>query len=122
MNKLWWFTIVCILSLAASAPVWAVEEDAAENVAEEVAAPTTIEELKSAITKVLDDRDVPAVGIALVDENGSVWIDAIGKANLAEDTDVDTDSMFRIGSTSKMFVGCQSSSLLKRAICLWTTS
>ncbi len=104
MSKLWWLTIVGILSLATFGPVWAVEEDAAEEVAEEVAAPATIEELKSAITTVLEDRDVPAVGIALVDENGPVWIDAIGKANLAEDTDVDADSMFRIGSTSKIFV------------------
>ena len=96
MNKHGWLALIGVLSLASSGLVRADDEEAA--------APTTIEELKSAITKVLEEREVPAIGIALVDENGPVWVDAIGKANLEADVNVDTDSMFRIGSTSKMFV------------------
>jgi len=71
---------------------------------EDVPAPATLEELKTAISDLVAETDLPAVGIAMVDENGPVWIDAIGKANLEEDIDADADSMFRIGSTSKMFV------------------
>ena len=74
------------------------------NEEEETAAPTTIQELETAIADLIAERDVPAIGIAMVDESGPVLLTAIGKANLEADTDVDTDSMFRIGSTSKMFV------------------
>jgi len=66
--------------------------------------PTTLEELKTAVAEVRVEHDVPAVGIALVGPDGPVWIDAIGKADLERDVDGDADTMFRIGSTSKMFV------------------
>ena len=71
---------------------------------EDESAPATLEELETAIYKLVAESDLPAVGIAMVDENGPVWVDAIGKANLEDDIDADADSMFRIGSTSKMFV------------------
>lgn len=71
---------------------------------EDPAPPATLEELKSAILEVLEEHEVPAVGIAMVDENGPVWVTALGKADVEEDIDADEHSMFRIGSTSKMFV------------------
>jgi len=71
---------------------------------EEAAIPTTLQELKSAVAKLIAESDVPAAGIALVDENGPIWVESIGKSNLENGTDADEDSMFRIGSTSKMFV------------------
>jgi len=67
-------------------------------------APATLEELKAAVAEIVAENDVPAVGIALVDETGPIWVDSIGKANLENDIDADEYSMFRIGSTSKMFV------------------
>ena len=97
MNKQEVLGVVGVLSLLMFGASWADEE-------EETPQPTTIEELEAAITGVLEEYEVPAVGIAMVDENGPVWVTAIGKANLADDTDADADSMFRIGSTSKMFV------------------
>jgi CubicO group peptidase (beta-lactamase class C family) len=66
--------------------------------------PETLEELKAAVAAVVEENDVPAVGIAMVDETGPVWVGAIGKANLEIDIDANEHSMFRIGSTSKMFV------------------
>jgi len=66
--------------------------------------PATLDELKAAIADVIEEKDVPAVGIAMVDENGPVWIGALGKADLEKDTPADENTMFRIGSTSKMFV------------------
>jgi len=97
MNKQEVLGVVGVLSLLMFGASWADEE-------EETPQPTTIEELEAAITGVLDEYKVPAVGIAMVDENGPVWVTAIGKANLAAGTDADADSMFRIGSTSKMFI------------------
>lgn len=66
--------------------------------------PSNLDELKRMITSVIQEKEVPAVGIAMVDENGPVWVGAIGKANLENDIDADENTLFRIGSTSKMFV------------------
>jgi len=96
MNRNWWLALIGVLSFAVSGQ--ARSED------EETAVPTTIDELKAAIVEILEEREVPAIGITLVDGNGPLWIDAMGRSNLADDVDADTDSMFRIGSTSKMFV------------------
>lgn len=76
----------------------------AEEVAGEAPGPTTLEELEAAIVNVVSENEVPAVGIAMVDESGPIWLGAIGKANLEGDVDADENSLFRIGSTSKMFV------------------
>ncbi|WP_237068135.1 serine hydrolase domain-containing protein [Microbulbifer guangxiensis] len=66
--------------------------------------PSTLTELKSAIRDVMERHQVPAVGVAMVDESGPVWVGSLGKANIAEGTAADADTMYRIGSTSKMFV------------------
>src|SRR5690606_30430898 len=44
-----------------------------------------------------------AVGIALVDRGELVWLDADGMANIEHQVPATSDSLFRIGSTSKMF-------------------
>ncbi|MHC5112528.1 MAG: serine hydrolase domain-containing protein, partial [Planctomycetota bacterium] len=70
----------------------------------EIRTPATLDELKTAVAAVIGENGVPAVGIAMVDENGPVWIGAIGKANLEQGIVADGNTLFRIGSTSKMFV------------------
>ncbi len=71
---------------------------------EEEAPPATLEELRERIAAVVEENDLPSVGIALVNADGPIWIDAMGKANIEEDIDADADTMYRIGSTWKMFV------------------
>lgn len=66
--------------------------------------PGTVEELKSAIEKVLEETKTPAAGIALVNQDGPVWIAGLGKADMEKDLDANENTMFRIGSVSKMFV------------------
>ncbi len=86
--------LLLILLVPAPAPA----DDEAEK------KPETLEELKAAVAAVVEENDVPAVGVAMVDATGPVWVGSIGKANLENDSDADEDSLFRIGSTSKMFV------------------
>lgn len=83
---------------------------------EEPAPPATLDELKSTILDVMEEHEVPAAGIAMVDANGPVWIGALGKANVELDTDVDENSMFRIGSTSKMFVALSVLQLVEQGV------
>ena len=89
-------TFFFIFSLLLSGPAPAEDESKPK--------PATLEELKAAIARVVEENEVPAVGVAMVDETGPVWVGAIGKASLENSIDADEDSMFRIGSTSKMFV------------------
>lgn len=66
--------------------------------------PTNIQELQAAIAKIIEEKEIPAVGIAMIDKSGPIWIGALGKANLEKNTAANENSLFRIGSTSKMFV------------------
>jgi CubicO group peptidase (beta-lactamase class C family) len=66
--------------------------------------PSNIEELKASIKEVMQEKNVAAVGVAMIDENGPVWIGSLGFANLENQIPADEHSLFRIGSTSKMFV------------------
>ena len=87
--------VACLAALLVADCAWAEDE---------TPVPATLEELQQLVTEIVEENDVPAVGIALVEKTGPIWIDAIGKADIESDTDADADSMFRIGSTSKMFV------------------
>ncbi len=64
----------------------------------------TIPQLKAAIESVLKETHTPSAGIALVDSSGPVWITGLGKADVEKNIDADSTTMYRIGSTSKMFV------------------
>ncbi len=69
------------------------------------AAPRTLDELKQRIEKVVKDQNVPAIGIALVNREGPVWVAGWGMADLKSGRAADQDTLFRIGSVSKMFAG-----------------
>ncbi len=71
---------------------------------EEHAPPANLDELKERVAALVEQHELPSVGIALVDASGPVWVEAIGKADIENDVDADADTMYRIGSTSKMFV------------------
>ncbi len=75
--------------------------------------PSNITELKLALADLIQHYDVPAVGIAMVDKHGLVYFDAIGLANREENTFVNTDSVFRLGSISKMLVSLSVLKLVK---------
>ncbi len=91
--------INAILAIALLFPILTLAQDK-----EKGKNPETLEELQTAIERVLKRTKTPAVGVALVNENGPVWVAGLGKADIAADKDADENTMFRIGSTSKMFV------------------
>ncbi|MDO8343186.1 MAG: serine hydrolase [Cellvibrio sp.] len=65
--------------------------------------PQTLEELKTAIEKIRQDTNTPAIGIALVNKDGPYWIAGLGETNIETHTKADENTLFRIGSVSKMF-------------------
>lgn len=66
--------------------------------------PADLADLQKAISEVLVETGAPAAGIAIVDRKGPVWVGAIGKADRERGIDATDKTMFRIGSTSKIFV------------------
>ncbi|MDX1667399.1 MAG: serine hydrolase domain-containing protein, partial [Saprospiraceae bacterium] len=64
----------------------------------------SLEDLKSKIEIIMEESGVPSVGIALVDSLGPVWVEGLGLANVEEEKEADRQTIYRIGSISKMFV------------------
>lgn len=67
--------------------------------------PQTLDALKATIEKIRKETNTPAVGIALVSKDGPYWLAGLGEANLEKHVKADENTLFRIGSVSKMFVG-----------------
>lgn len=65
--------------------------------------PANLEELRDSIEKILAANNIPGAGIAIVTPD-TVWSVGIGYANLEDSVKANENTMFRIGSTSKMFV------------------
>src|SRR5690606_36408686 len=68
-------------------------------------APKTLGELQAAVEKIRVDTKTPAIGIALVTSDGPQWVAGLGLASLEQQTAADENTLFRIGSVTKMFVG-----------------
>lgn len=62
-----------------------------------------LETLQSKVRQLHEDSANTALGIALIDRGELVWLDAEGMANIEHQVPATPDSLFRIGSTSKMF-------------------
>lgn len=90
-----YFGFLCIGSLQA---VWA--QDTADT-----PAPQNLAELQAAVEKIRVDTNTPAIGIALVTGDGPQWVAGLGLASLEQQTPADENTLFRIGSITKMFVG-----------------
>jgi CubicO group peptidase (beta-lactamase class C family) len=82
--------------------------------AKPAAAPTNIEELKSAVAAILNEYNVPGIGIALVTKDKVVWTGGVGKADIAANRDVTADTMFRVGSITKGFVALTALQLVEQ--------
>jgi len=65
--------------------------------------PKSIPELQTAIETVLKDTRTPGAAVAIVSRNQTEWVAGIGKADLAANQPVTTNTLFRLGSISKTF-------------------
>jgi CubicO group peptidase (beta-lactamase class C family) len=71
---------------------------------EEKPTPKTIGELEQRLRAILQETNTPGIGVALVIKDEVSWVAGLGKADVAADKDVTTDTLFRFGSISKSFV------------------
>ena len=89
-------TLLCLLILTAGF-VFAKDE-------KKPPAPTSLQELEKEIRKVMAEKHVPGVSIAIVNRDQVLWYGPLGLADVAAKTPVTPDTLFRIGSTTKGFV------------------
>jgi CubicO group peptidase (beta-lactamase class C family) len=66
--------------------------------------PKNLAELKNSIQKILKETETPGVGVALVSGDETLWLGGLGKADIENNIDVNENTMFRLGSISKMYV------------------
>ncbi|HTQ53721.1 MAG TPA: serine hydrolase domain-containing protein [Bryobacteraceae bacterium] len=66
-------------------------------------APQTLDELKTAIARILRETKTPGAGIAIVSRDQVRLIDGVGLADVAGKRPATADTLFRIGSVSKAF-------------------
>lgn len=67
--------------------------------------PQTLNELKDSIQKILIETNTPGAGIVMVSGDDVVLLEGLGKADIENNIDVDKNTMYRLGSVSKLFVG-----------------
>ncbi|MCT4638878.1 MAG: beta-lactamase family protein [Bacteroidales bacterium] len=66
---------------------------------------TALNELQNSIQQVLTKTNTPGAGIVIISDNEIILSRGFGKADIEKDIDVDENTMFRLGSISKLFVG-----------------
>lgn len=67
--------------------------------------PKTLSELQDSIQKILIESNTPGAGIVMLSGDSVVLLMEFGKADVENNIDVNENTLFRLGSVSKMFVG-----------------
>lgn len=62
-----------------------------------------ISQLTDAIQYEMEEKQLPAISIVLVDDQKQVWAQSFGQENPAQQKSADLETVFRIGSVSKLF-------------------
>lgn len=89
-------TLILFLLFICATPRVFGQEDESDS-------PTSISELQQAIEEVLEKTRNPSVGLALVMGDSVHWVAGLGIANKEDSIPATDQTMYRIGSVSKMF-------------------
>lgn len=71
--------------------------------AEQADAPQTLAALQAAIKKAHKEHEIPGMAVAIVNAEEPLWVEAFGQADREKAIPATRDTLFRIGSVSKMF-------------------
>lgn len=74
----------------------------------------TIADVRSAITQALTNTDTPAISVALIDRERVIWAEAFGVIDRESKAAPTTDTLFCIGSCSKMLAAIATMKLVER--------
>ncbi len=86
---------VVVLALALAAPAFA--QKPADRYA------PAVEQLKALVEREAKDKDLPALAVAIVDDQTVIWTHAVGHQDAAKTVPATDKTVFRVGSVSKLF-------------------
>ena len=66
--------------------------------------PQTLNELKISIQKILIETNTPGAGVVMVSGDKTILLEGFGKADIENNIDANENTMFRLGSISKVYV------------------
>src|SRR5262245_34872590 len=92
----------------------ALPASAAEVVAPAGAYEQAARNLETLIRRELDDKGLPALSIALVDDQRIVWAQGFGLGDAARKTPATAETVYRVGSVSKLFTDLAVMQLVER--------
>ncbi len=69
-----------------------------------VQGPQTLKELQESIQKILKETNTPGAGVVLVSGDENILLEGFGKADIENNIPVNENTMFRLGSISKVYV------------------
>lgn len=64
----------------------------------------TIEYLTYQVKKEIEEENIPAISVAILDEGGPIWSNGFGVTDIDEQSPVSEDSIFKAGSMAGLFV------------------
>jgi CubicO group peptidase (beta-lactamase class C family) len=67
----------------------------------------TIDYVEYQVEALMDDHDIPSIAIALIDGEDIIYEEAFGYANLKEETLATLDTVYKIGSITKVFTAIE---------------
>ncbi|WMS86383.1 serine hydrolase [Pleionea litopenaei] len=106
------FILTPLLLLLTSIGLHAAEDDAEKN-----SKPAKdIQELSSRIETILKETNTPGAAISIVDKQGERLVAGFGDANVEEERKASAETLFRIGSVSKMFVALAALQLQEKGL------
>ncbi len=97
---------VAVLLLALAVPVFA--QTPADRYA------PAVEQLKALVEREAKDKDLPALAVAVVDDQTVVWTHAVGHQDAAKKVPATDKTVFRVGSVSKLFTDVAIMRLVER--------
>ncbi len=97
---------VAVLLLALAFPAFA------QNPADRYA--PAVEQLKALVEREAKDKDLPALAIAIVDDQTVIWTHAVGHQDAAKTVPASAKTVFRVGSVSKLFTDVAIMRLVER--------
>ena len=74
------------------------------QVTHECITPSTQDALRAAILQVMEETNTPAAGVAMTLPDGSLWVEGLGLADKEAGRAATDETLFRLGSTSKIFI------------------
>lgn len=74
----------------------------------------SLEELEARISRILEVNDIPAIGLAILNKDGSTYARSFGMANREENIPADENTIYRLGSITKLFTAIAVMQLVER--------